>query len=170
MSRLRTLIQMNLGWLDQAIGLVATLSDRAYTQSPPGMAEHQAGGHLRHILDFYDSVLAGLATSHVDYDARTRDPRTSTDRHYAIDRMRRLQSQLRDVSLEERPLLIRMEDAMTDGDPWMPSSLSRELQTLSGHTIHHFALMAVTLRAHGIHLDPQFGVAPSTLRHRREAA
>jgi hypothetical protein len=47
----------------------------------------------------------------------------------------------------------------------MESSLSRELQVLSSHTIHHFALIAVTLRAHGVQMDADFGMAPSTLRH-----
>jgi hypothetical protein len=47
----------------------------------------------------------------------------------------------------------------------MPSSISRELQVLSSHTIHHFALIAMTLRMHGVELDAEFGMAPSTLRY-----
>jgi hypothetical protein len=47
----------------------------------------------------------------------------------------------------------------------MVSSVRRELQALSSHTIHHFALMAVTLRAHGLEVDPAFGMSPSTLRY-----
>ena len=44
--------------------------------------------------------------------------------------------------------------------------MSRELQVLSSHTIHHFALIGMTLRAHGVVLDEDFGVALSTLRYR----
>jgi hypothetical protein len=60
-----------------------------------------------------------------------------------------------------------MEDAESNdvSDSFMESSLSRELQVLSSHTVHHFALIAVTLRAHGVQMDPDFGMAPSTLRH-----
>ena len=71
---------------------------------------------------------------------------------------------------------VRMEDAEPNAvrDSFMESSVSRELQVLSSHTVHHFALIAVTLRAHGVHMDPDFGMAPSTLRHlasqAREAA
>ena len=54
------------------------------------------------------------------------------------------------------------------GDPFLMSSVGRELLTLSTHTIHHFALIAITLRAHGVAVDPDFGVAPSTLRHRQK--
>ena len=62
---------------------------------------------------------------------------------------------------------VRMEDA-TAGlvrEQFMESSISRELQVLSSHTIHHFALIAMTLRLHGIEMDPDFGMAPSTLRY-----
>ena len=55
----------------------------------------------------------------------------------------------------------------------MTSSIGRELQALSSHTIHHFALMAMTLQALGFQLDRDFGMAPSTLRYqaaKREAA
>ena len=60
---------------------------------------------------------------------------------------------------------------MEDADPrdfdnsFMESSISRELQVLSSHTIHHFAMIAMTLRFHGIEIDPEFGMAPSTLRY-----
>ena len=70
----------------------------------------------------------------------------------------------------DRALMVRMEDAGPTPDCWMSSSLARELQMLSSHTIHHFALIAMTLRAHGVELDADFGVAPSTLRARGRAA
>jgi len=39
------------------------------------------------------------------------------------------------------------------------------LQVLSSHTVHHFALIAMTLRLHGVEMEPGFGMAPSTLRY-----
>ena len=60
-----------------------------------------------------------------------------------------------------------MEDAAASGisECFMDSSISRELQVLSSHTVHHFALIAMTLRMHGVELDSDFGMAPSTLRY-----
>ena len=55
-------------------------------------------------------------------------------------------------------------DAMQVQDRFLTSSIGRELQILSSHTIHHFALIAMTLRAMGYHVDRDFGMAPSTLR------
>ena len=158
------LIEMNLRWLHQASQLLSRLDDASYATTPPGFAPHRAGGHLRHIIDFYDSFLHGLESGRIDYDARLRDERTATDRAVATIRMQRIATELRQIN-RDRNLLVRIEGAEPGEDCWMTSSLARELQTLSSHTIHHFALIAMTLRAHGVDLDPAFGMAPSTLRH-----
>lgn len=176
LQRLHRLIGANTGWLQQALRLVDALSDTAFAESPAGLSPHRAGSHLRHVLDFYDSFLTGVASGEIDYDARNRDRRTERDRRYAMERIRAVIASLE--AIRDHPpaeaLLVRMEDAADDPGltPWMPSSVTRELQTLSSHTIHHFALIAVTLSAHGLTLDPNFGMAPSTVRHaaRRDAA
>lgn len=175
-QRLRALIGANICWLNQAISVVSTLDDTVYADSPAGLRPHRAGRHLRHILDFYDSFLAGVESGAIDYEARGRDRQTEHDRQHAMERMRDIVRRL--GTIVEVPqyeaLVVRMETAGAEAglNPWMPSSISRELQTLSSHTIHHFALIAVTLKAHGVALDPDFGMAPSTLRHtkRKEAA
>lgn len=171
---LHALVQTNREWLQQAARLLESLTDEQYATTPPGYAPHIAGGHMRHILDFYDSFLAGVDSGYVDYDARRRDERTSRDRHYAIERMEATAAALARIEAHNVPatLLIRMEDAgeALAANPWMPSSVARELQTLSSHTIHHFALIAFTLRAHGVAVDPAFGMAPSTIRHRQRQA
>jgi hypothetical protein len=173
-QRLRHLVQANIEWLDQAVRLVGSLSDSVYAQPPTGFAPHKAGSHLRHVLDFYDRFLAGVESGTVDYDARSRDKRTECDRHFAVLRAREIAKRLMEIDRLGRSesLLVRMEgvDAAPGLNPWMKSSVSRELQTLSSHTIHHFALIAVTLTAHGVSLDPDFGMAPSTIRFRARKA
>jgi len=169
LQRLQALIGANTRWLNQAIRLVGTLSDSAYADMPAGLPPHRAGSHLRHILDFYDSFLAGVESGAIDYDARGRDRQTEHDRQHAMERMRGIIGRLDgiDVLRQGEALVVRMEDFDDEAglNPWLPSSLSRELQTLSSHTIHHFALIAVTIKAHGVALDPDFGMAPSTLRY-----
>jgi DinB superfamily len=166
--RQSALIQINVRWLRQSLSLVDRLNDAAYTTSPRGMAPHRAGAHLRHILEFYQCFLEGLPDSHIDYDARRRDVHIEIRRDYAAATIQRIVRAL-EASPElrqERIVWVRMEDC--DGavrDPFMESSISRELQVLSSHTIHHFALIAMTLRLHGVEMDPEFGMAPSTLRY-----
>jgi hypothetical protein len=173
-QRVEYLIAANVAWLRQADALLIRISDAVYTVYPRGLAPHKAGAHLRHILEFYESFLVGLAGGRVDYDARKRDLSVETSRQAAQARIRLLIHQL-----ETEPALridslvsVRIEDSAGSRlpDPYMVSSVGRELQVLSSHTIHHFALMAMTLRALGVAMDPDFGVAPSTLRYRASQA
>ncbi len=173
-QRQEYLITANIGWLRQAEALLDRISDAVYTAMPAGLGPQKAAGHLRHILEFYECFLAGLADSHIDYDARKRDLSVETSRHAAQLRIRALIHALRNEPALRTDCVvwIRVEDAAECRvlEPFLVSSVGRELQVLSSHTIHHFALMATTLRALGVAVDPDFGVAPSTLRYRASEA
>jgi hypothetical protein len=168
-SRQSALIETNVRWLRQALRLIGSLDDTAYATMPRELAPHRAGAHFRHILEFYRCFLEGLESSHIDYDARRRDYAIEYSRDAASAAIRstiRTLETSRDLH-QERIIWVRMEDADSNavGDGYMESSISRELQVLSSHTVHHFALIAITLRMHGVELDSDFGMAPSTLRY-----
>jgi hypothetical protein len=168
MDRLNALIETNIRWVRQALELLDGIDDAQYATPPAGMEPHRAGAHLRHIFEFYQAFLRGIESSHIDYDARRRD--LAIERHrnaaeaalYSIVNALESSPDLR----SERIIWVKMEDAPSGVTrPFMESSVSRELQVLSSHTIHHFALIAITLRLHGVDVDPEFGMAPSTLRY-----
>jgi hypothetical protein len=168
-SRQSLLIEINVRWLRQALGLINRLDDIAYSTTPPGFGPHRAGAHLRHVLEFYRCFLENLKWLHIDYDARPRDASIEYSRDAAAAAIRSIIHSLEtDPELRGEGIVwIRMEDADAAfaGDSYMESSISRELQALSSHTVHHFALIAMTLRLHGVVMDPDFGMAPSTLRY-----
>jgi hypothetical protein len=165
--RQATLIAANIRWLRQALRLLERLDDAVYSSTAPGFAPHRVGAHLRHVLEFYQCFLDGLDSSHIDYDSRRRDESIERSRHTASIAIWSIIYALDTSAEHERIVWVRMEDAKASGvcESFMESSLSRELQALSSHTVHHFALIAVILRAHGVQLDPDFGMAPSTLRY-----
>ncbi len=167
MNRQNALIETNIRWLRQALRLLDRLDDIAYATMPPGLEPHRAGAHLRHIIEFYQAFFAGLESSCIDYDARRRDQTVERSRAAAAVAIRTIIRTLETcpVLRSETIVWVRMEDAAEAGDVCMRSSIGRELQVLSSHTIHHFALIAVTLRMHGVEMDPDFGMAPSTLRY-----
>jgi hypothetical protein len=177
-SRQSALVATNTRWLRQALRLLERLDDTVYSATAPGFAPHRAGSHLRHVLEFYQCFLEGLESSHIDYDSRRRDEAMERSRDAASMAIRSVIRALETRSglHQERIVWVRMEDAeaVAVRDGFMESSVSRDLQVLSSHTVHHFALIAMTLRAQGIQMDPDFGMAPSTLRHlaskAREAA
>jgi len=145
------------------------VSHHAFTSSTKDLAPHRIGSHLRHILEFYECFLDGLDSSHIDYDARKRDESIERSRTAAAMRIYSIIERLENNAAlrGDSTVSVRMEDAYTTGiqDCFVTSSIGRELQVLRSHTIHHFALIAMTTRAHGIEVDATFGVAPSTLRH-----
>lgn len=170
LDRQTVLIEANVTWLRQALTLVESISHEAFTTSPKDFAPHKVGSHLRHILEFYECFLDDVESSHIDYDARKRDESVERSRIAAAGRIRSIIQRLQSTAAlrGDSTLFVRMEDVEAGKfqDPFLYSSVSRELQTLSSHTIHHFALIAVALRLHGAEVDPDFGVAPSTLRFR----
>ena len=164
----QSLIQTNIRWLRQALALLDRVPDYAYGTPPPGFEPHRAGAHLRHILEFYQCFLEGAGTLHIDYDARRRDRTIEVSRAAASAAIRSL------IQTFENSPGLRLDATVwvreEDGDQFLESTLNRELQVLSSHTIHHFALLALTLRLHGVAMDPDFGMAPSTLRYQRTLA
>jgi len=162
------LIETSVHSLLQAVALLEKITDGVYCETPDGFEPHRVGDHLRHVLEFYECFLDGIATAHIDYDARKRDETIGSSRRAAIARILSVVDGLRNNPGLRGDMLVwvRMEDAPSGGitDPFLTSSVARELQVLSSHTIHHFALIAMTLRAHGTAVDVDFGMAPSTLR------
>ncbi|MBZ5633746.1 MAG: hypothetical protein LAO55_11545 [Acidobacteriia bacterium] len=105
----------------------------------------------------------------MDYDARQRSHSVETSRDAASDKISSILRRLEDNPWihSDSVMFVRMENAEEGRveNPFLRSSVSRELQALSSHTIHHFALIAITLRLHGFDVDPDFGMSPSTLRY-----
>jgi hypothetical protein len=168
-ERQEHLSKTNVRWLRELAALLDRINDAAYVATPSGLAPHKAGSHVRHVLEFYECFLGGLPGSHIDYDVRKRDLSVERTRKAAQERIRSIMDRL-----ECEPLLrtdsvvwVRVEDSAGSEipEPFMISSIGRELQALSSHTIHHFALIAIVLRSLGIPVDSEFGMAPSTLRY-----
>ena len=167
------LAECNVALLRQGADLVRTLDPEVYRNAPPQLARGGVGAHLRHILDHYDRLFDGLAGGRVDYDRRARDPETEVRPARAVERIEALVARLEDLPPDSagRTLAVAMDSGERDDDEsgWTESSLGRELQYLLAHTVHHYALIGVILSLAGVEAGPEFGVAPSTLRHERDA-
>jgi hypothetical protein len=46
------------------------------------------------------------------------------------------------------------------------SNLAREVMFCVGHAIHHYAILRILCAGVGVKLPYEFGIAPSTLKHR----
>ena len=159
--------------LEQGLALLERLDDQLYTGTAGLPVQSGVGSHMRHALDFYQSLVHGARAGRVDYNRRERDPLVARDRACAAARIEIVIEELR--ALADLPgdttLMVSPEDSdPSDGDAWCASTLARELQFLLSHTLHHYALVALILRLQGFEPGEEFGVAPSTLAHWRQEA
>jgi len=165
----------SIGYLGQGAELVRKMDDDLFTRSTGGRFRGGVGSQFRHCIDFYECLLHGLENGDlVDYAARSRDHEFETDRMAAADRLEQLAKRLAaiDPNSLERPLKVRSEHPVPEIPEWCGSTLHRELQFLVSHTVHHYALIVALLGRLGYELPSEhadFGIAPSTLEHWKEA-
>ena len=164
--------EWNIRYLEQGARLIRSLDDALYTDCPRGPFPGGVGAQLRHCIDFYDCFLDGLAGGRVDYTRRRRDARIETDRALAGRKLDQLIRALAALGPEQAAaeLRVRTEGAPSD-ESRTRSTVRRELEFLTSHTIHHYALIVLLLSMHGYEIPADlegFGVAPSTLSHWQE--
>ena len=156
-------IRENIEALNQGEMLLRQLSDTAYCKPVDQVFQSTVGTHIRHNLDHYACFLHGLESGCIDYAARKRDSRLEQDRLYAINEIFRLRECLESMSTKQGNTCLQVKADV--GASRAGTSIKRELEFLLSHSIHHYALVAIICRLQGIEVEPDFGIAPSTLRH-----
>jgi uncharacterized damage-inducible protein DinB len=159
--------------LAQGEDLLRALTVETYTERVPVVFNGCIGGHYRHCLDHFTSLMRGLDADAVDYDHRERDIRIESQPDFALNLTREMRSRLEQLPLSVLDMRVaaRCEVSYAHGDsPVTHSTVGRELVYCIAHAIHHFALISVMARLMDAKLPEHFGVAPSTLRYWRQAA
>ena len=161
-------LEGNRTLLRQGIALLEGLSDRLYAEPVRGWAP--VGAQYRHVLEHYHSFLTGLSVGRVDYDARARSEQIESSRVAALAATQGCLEGIEALEgTTDHAILVQMDSGSGPGRPdWRSSSAGRELQFLSSHTVHHFALIKLLLEGTAV-MDKDFGMAPSTIAHQRTA-
>ena len=154
--------------LRQGLALVEELPDEHYAFAAEDAIWSSPGAHTRHVVDYFDCLFAGIDARVVDYTARKRRPEVEASRAFGARHLERCIERLGSISrLDERLALdVRAEH---DEDR-VGSTLGRELRFVAGHTVHHHALIRMTLSRRGVSVPDEYGVSASTLAHRRALA
>lgn len=171
MTRQTGHIADNVDLIRQGIAAIAIVGPDAYRGAPGADAASPIGAHFRHVLDHYLAFLDGLSTGVLNYDIRQRDPRAERDTAAATrtaeDITLRME-QITDLQLSQSIQISSnvIEDGKSVVD-WSGSTVQRELMYLLSHTVHHYAIIRLLATQAVSRLDADFGVAPSTIAHRR---
>ena len=160
------LVKENVEALSQAVDLLERLPDPLFSDNETAWFRSGVGRHMRHIMDFYTTFLEGLPTGTIDYDARQRRPDLESSRTAAASRLREIMAELETIGNLDREVMSKTDGHRRDPSAaFSPSTVGRELQFLAFHTVHHFAMVAMTLDRQGFKTPEAFGVAPSTLAY-----
>ena len=162
--RLPSAIQGCLEACSRCRALVDIVATRAAPAATP--AYRSIGRHLRHCVDHFVCLLTGLDTGIVDYDARDRDARLEQDPSFFLKALASVVRRLEaiDPTTIHRRLTLRQESA-PDSRSQMDTNVERELVFLSGHTIHHLAIMKLLAEGHGVELPEELFMAFSTANY-----
>jgi hypothetical protein len=169
----RRIVSAATAILAQGEGLLRALSDETYTCRVPLAFNACIGGHYRHCLDHFSSLLRGFGAEEVDYDHRARDERIESQPDFALSRTLQLRAHLErlPISALDTPVRARCEVSYAHGaSPVTGSTFGRELVYAIAHAIHHYALIAIMARLMDARLPVNFGVAPSTVAHNAKQA
>jgi hypothetical protein len=140
-----------------------------------GQAPHafpSVGPHLRHCLEHFHLLLEGWRAGFVDYDARSRDLHFERDPQAVRGALRQIASSLAALRVDDLASELTVAQSAAPGRPPLSSSsfLERELVFLSGHTIHHIAIMVLAAAGAGVTIPQGLAVAYSTESHRESPA
>jgi hypothetical protein len=151
--------------------LLNSLKDEDYTRTVPNVFGSTVGGHYRHCLDHFQSLLQGLDADEINYDHRERNPRIENDRSFALAETNRIRHANASIATPflDCPINVRTRvNYVGDAAPLIGSTVGRELMYAVAHTIHHYALITVMCAMLKIPVPAGFGVAPSTLQYHAE--
>ena len=155
---------------EQLSELLERLDKITYTLALSLFHGSTIGQHIRHIVEFYVCLLDGHPSAHIDYSSRKRNNELSDCPAAALAALENITDRAR--RLDEHQWL-NVDSEFSDDDDERPayiSSMGRELQYAFDHAVHHLAIIRMGLETHfpEIPVDKDLGVAPSTLKYRKE--
>jgi len=169
----RALIGAVIEVLNQGEVLLGELENDDYVRRVPSAFNASIGGHYRHCLDHFRSLLDAAAKGDLNYDHRERGTMVESDRFAALNATRALREAYEKLSGSrlDRTLQITCKTSYAaSGSQVATSTVGREIMYVVAHAVHHYALIGIMGGLIGVNLPVGFGVAPSTMKHQADFA
>ncbi len=160
-----TLIKTNLEILTQLKALLKQFNNEQYAKPLDVLSSNTIGKHVRHVIEFYECLLKGIHQAKVNYDKRERNLQLETDVEYTIKMIESIEAAIEQQKTDVAICLEveYQENVCSEVD----STFFRELVYNIEHAIHHFAIIAIAIKASypEIALAKNFGIAYSTIQY-----
>jgi len=148
---------------------ITRLSNEQYTRPCRTLMSNTIGQHVRHIIELFQCLEKGYISGKIDYENRKRDTVIEANKEIACALLQQIFSSLDKPNKEL--LLAASYDDHSDEPVIISTNYLREVAYNLEHAIHHMALMRVGIaEVSDIVLPENFGVASSTIKHRRQCA
>jgi uncharacterized damage-inducible protein DinB len=167
----RVLITSVIEVLNQGEVLLSELDDESYVRKLPAAFNASIGGHYRHCLDHFRSLLDAAHEGSLNYDHRQRGTLVETDRFAALNATRALRQgyeQLPATWLEQQIEVTCKTSYTTSGSQTCGSTVGREIMYVVAHAVHHYALIGIMAGLMGLKMPAGFGFAPSTAKYQAD--
>ncbi|MDP1842134.1 MAG: hypothetical protein Q8K64_01850 [Sediminibacterium sp.] len=151
--------------LDQIESTLTLLNNEIYTKPSKLLHGATIGQHVRHIIELFIELHSGYENGIVNYELRKRDYKIETDIDFAKDSIHSIVQQL---NKPDKNLQLKTNYSISTNDMILvQTNYYRELIYNLEHTVHHMALIRVSINEFtNISLEPSFGVAVSTIKHK----
>ncbi len=165
------LIEATLSKLSNIQFYLRNLDEALYREPLEILSFASIGEHTRHVLEFYQCLLQESIDGAVNYDRRVRKKLIQEDPTAASNFLSNIIRSLRAININQPLNLEICYDSDQEVTNIVETSLERELVYNLEHVIHHLAIIkiGISVIAPGMNLPEGFGVAPSTLRFRRNS-
>jgi hypothetical protein len=148
---------------------IRQLTPSQYVQPCTNLVNNTIGQHIRHIIELFQCLEKGYPDDNVNYEKRKRDAVIETDKEFALQLLQDVYSNLSKPN-KELTLYASYDDHSQEPIS-IPTNYYREIAYNLEHTIHHMALIRVGINeVSDIKLPEDFGVASSTVKHRKQCA
>jgi hypothetical protein len=154
------------------VQLAATLQQLAeseYAQPCKTLHNNTIGQHVRHIIELFQCLEKGYSDGTVNYEKRKRDTLIESDKKTAEKLLNEIHAALNKPNKEL--MLEACYDDISNEQLILATNYYREIAYNLEHTIHHMALMRTGIsEVSNISVPENFGVAASTIKHRKQCA
>ena len=153
----------------QLSGSLHQLTDAQYVQPSKTLFNATIGQHVRHIIELFVCLEKGYETGLVNYEKRKRDLAIETDKDFANMLLQTIYTNLEKPN--KKLLLESNYDEHSAETLTVTTNYYREIIYNLEHTVHHMALIRVGINeVSTIAVPEEFGVASSTIKHRKACA
>ncbi len=164
------IVEDSINVLNDLALFLKNIEDNDYKSYSDQLFNASLGQHCRHIIEFFQCLMEQQPSGKICYDLRKRNQLLENSTLACLNAIDEIIFSMQQNKENSELTLLVSNNIDSDNQEYqiISSSYYRELAFNIEHCIHHMAIIKIGMKIIGveINLPENFGVAPSTLRHK----